>query len=76
MFFGEFREHFAVKPDAGFFELVNQFAVIRDVLVRQLADGRVDFDVPKFAEISFLFSTVAEGMHARVKQCLFCGALF
>ena len=57
---------------AGFFELIHQFAV-REAIV----SGRgIDFYIPKFSEIPFLFSAVAESVHARVKQCLLGGALF
>ena len=72
MFFGDLREHFAVERNAGFFELIHQFAIRKAVFSR----SRVDFYVPKFAEIPFLFSAVAEGMDASVEQRLFCGALF
>jgi len=71
MFFGQFGEHFAVEQDVGFFELVNQFAVRHAIFSR----GGVDFDVPKRAEVPFLFSAVAECVAAGVQKRLLCRTL-
>jgi len=72
MFFGKFGEDFAVEADSGFFELIYQFAVGKAILAR----GGVDFDVPKRAEISFLFSAVVECVDAGVQKRFFGRALF
>lgn len=76
MFFGEFGEDFSVQPDAGFFELIYKFTVRKTGFIRQLADGGVYFDIPKRAEISFLFSAVAKSVNARVQEGFLGGALF